>query len=150
MKAIKIPQKYQKAYNTIFFWIQTGATGIVTALHEIPIGEVWPVDEITKRRQLIESYGLSWSVVESIPVHESIKTGKDAPDGRTRQDFIDSYKQSIANMAKGGLHILCYNFMPVRICEMGRYLNKTNGRDVEHLVLMFLLHFFYQKLREIC
>ena len=84
---------------------------------------------------MIESYGLSWSVVESIPVHESIKTGKDAPDGRTRQDFIDSYKQSIANMAKGGLHILCYNFMPVRICEMRIYLFRTKGRDVEHLVL---------------
>jgi len=93
---------------------QTGATGIVTALHEIPIGEIWPLEAILSRRQMIEESGLKWSVVESIPVSESIKTGKiDSTNNMTRQNFISNYKQSIINMSKAGLDILCYNFMPV-------------------------------------
>ncbi len=62
---------------------------------------------------MIENHGLKWSVVESIPVHETIKTGKPGNDGRTRQDLINNYKHSLINMARGGLDILCYNFMPV-------------------------------------
>ena len=80
---------------------QTGATGVVNALHEIAIGEIWPLDSINERRSMIENEGLSWSVVESIPVHESIKTGKPDSNGNSRQYFIKNYKQSIINLAKG-------------------------------------------------
>ena len=84
--------------------MQTGATGVVTALHEIPIGEIWPLEAILSRRQMIEESGLKWSVVESIPVSESIKTGKiDSNNNMTRQNFISNYKQSIINMSKAGL-----------------------------------------------
>lgn len=87
---------------------QTGATGIVTALHHIPCGEIWPVEEISKRKDLIETAGLTWSVIESINIHESIKTG--AAD---RDEWIQKYIQSLQNAASPGLKIVCYNFMPV-------------------------------------
>eukprot|EP00929_Paragymnodinium_shiwhaense_P066542 TRINITY_DN33386_c1_g1_i1.p1 TRINITY_DN33386_c1_g1~~TRINITY_DN33386_c1_g1_i1.p1 ORF type:complete len:428 (+),score=77.31 TRINITY_DN33386_c1_g1_i1:279-1562(+) len=87
---------------------QTGATGIVSALHDVPPGTVWPLEAIRARKALIEASGLTWSVVESIPVHEQIKYG-----GADRDSYIEAYKQSVRNIGSCGLDILCYNFMPV-------------------------------------
>ena len=87
---------------------QAGATGIVTALDHVPTGETWPTADIEERKRLIENAGLTWSVVESVPLHNDIKTRS----GDFRR-YVDSYKDSIRNLGIASIHRVCYNFMPV-------------------------------------
>ena len=85
-----------------------GVTGIVTALHEVPVGQVWPKEELLRRREIIEQAGLEFSVVESIFVHEDIKLGRGE-----RDRHIDAYQRSIRHLGEVGIPVLCYNFMPI-------------------------------------
>jgi len=87
---------------------QAGATGIVTALHHIPHGEVWPLSDIQERKRIIEDAGLTWSVVESVTVHEEIKT-----KGAKVDEYLQKYNQTLVNLAQCGIKTICYNFMPV-------------------------------------
>ncbi len=87
---------------------QAGATGIVTALHQIPTGEVWPVGDIEERNFEIEDAGLKWTVVESVPLHADIQKGNAG-----RDEKIEAYKQTIRNLAEVGVGVICYNFMPI-------------------------------------
>ncbi len=87
---------------------QAGATGVVSALHDIPQGEVWPLEAIRERKALIEKAGLRWEVVESVNVHKAIKLGTSQ-----RDEFIDKYRQTLLNLSHCGLKVICYNFMPL-------------------------------------
>jgi len=87
---------------------QSGCSGVVTALHQIPVGDVWPMEEIVRRKKMIESAGLSWTVIESLPVHENIKKSSS-----TVEKQIENYQQSLRHAAACGIKVITYNFMPI-------------------------------------
>jgi len=117
--------------------VQTGVESVVTALHHIPNGQAWPVDEIKKRKDLLNSYALHWDVVESVPVHESIKLGEE-----DRDRYIDAYCQTVENLGRHGISTVCYNFMTV-VDWVRTDLNHRlpNGRETMYFSLTDLAVF---------
>ncbi len=83
-------------------------SGVVSAIYDVKVGEVWPLEKINKLKEKVEANGLKFEVVESVPVHEDIKLGLPS-----RCQYIENYKQNIVNLAKAGIKVICYNFMPV-------------------------------------
>ncbi|MEX2672057.1 MAG: mannonate dehydratase, partial [Phycisphaeraceae bacterium] len=114
-----------------------GVDGVVSALYDVPVGEVWPVEALAELKEQIEAANLSLEVIESIPIHDSIKLGR--PD---RDEKIDAYCQSIENMGHVGIPVLCYNFMPV--FDWTRTNLKHPFKDGSHA-----LSFSYEALSEI-
>ncbi len=103
---------------------QTGATGIVNALHHISCGDVWSIDEITSRKDVINAAGLRWSVVESVNIHESIKTA-----GNQRDEHIEKYITTLKNLSECGIKTVCYNFMP---CSTGHVPTWITDYQIMH------------------
>ena len=99
-KSDQIPLEYIKQIP--------GMTGVVTAIYDIPVGEVWPLEEIIGLKKEINNANLEMEVIESVPVHEDIKMGLSS-----REKYIENYKQNIRNLAEAGVKVICYNFMPV-------------------------------------
>lgn len=115
---------------------ESGASGIVTALHQIPVGEVWPVAAIRERQELVREAGMEWTVVESLPVHEEIKR----KDGQYKI-WIENYKKSIQNLASCGIHVVTYNFMPVLDWLRTHHLHRNP--DGTHTLLYNQLAFIF-------
>jgi mannonate dehydratase len=113
---------------------QTGATCVVSALHQIPVGAPWPVDEIRKRNAIIRQAGLEWGVVESVPVHEAIKIRSE-----NCSRYIDSYRETLRNLGKEGIHTVCYNFMPA--LDWSRTMLNSQQPDGSELSSFNLVHF---------